>query len=307
MFGLNKKLYIIINKNSGTVLKLTEEGVETLLRKCLGERVHSILFMEGSEICPALQSLKHEEGEVIVGGGDGTAMCAAETLAPYKVPFGLLPLGTMNLLAQDLGSAPNFEQTITRLDRLVRDDIDVGYVNGRMFLCSAVIGFVPEGAVAREALRESTTIETMARFISTIRRGMGGDIKNLLHIKSREGDKGFPLETTALIISNNSFVQNPANGSERFLRQTLSDGKLAVYSAAPKDMMDGIKMALSLWQGDWQDHESIMSFEAPELIVETQDKNILVSLDGEPVEMQSPLHFTIKPKSVPVLRMELSS
>ena len=62
-----------------------------------------------------------------------------------------------------------------------------------------------------------------------------------------------------------------------------------------------------MWQGDWQDHESIRSFEAAELIVETEDRKILVSLDGEPLELESPLHFTVKPRSVPVLRMELKN
>src|SRR5690606_4021494 len=105
------------------------------------------------------------------------------------------------------------------------------------------------------------------------------------YLKSRRGDNPFVLTTTSLIISNNGFVQKPETGSQRFLRESLTDGKLAVYSASPRDMMDGLKMALSMWQGDWQDHESIMSFEAKELIVESPDKNTLVSLDGEPVEM----------------------
>ena len=297
---------IIINKNSGTVLRLGQEAVEKLLRDHLHERIERIDFLEGKDICPTLHELKDEKDiEVLVGGGDGSAVCAAETLGPAKVPFGILPLGTMNLLAQDLGAAPTFEETIAKFGRLVRDDIDAGYVNGHIFLCSAVVGFVPEGAVAREALRENTGIATIANFIGTIARGMGGDIKQTLNLKSRHTDKPYRLETTALIVSNNSFIQKPLDPVHRFLRESLRDGKLAVYSAAPRDMMDGLKMALSLWQGDWQDHESVRSFEVTELIVETEENKILVSLDGEPLDMQSPLHFTIKPKSVPVLRMEL--
>jgi diacylglycerol kinase family enzyme len=161
--------------------------------------------------------------------------------------------------------------------------------------------------VAREALRENTGLQTITNFIGTITRGMRGEIKQVLNLKSRHTDKPYPLETTALIVSNNSFIVKPSDAAQRFLRESLHDGKLAVYSASPRDMMDGLKMALSLWQGDWQDHESVMSFETSELIVETEDKNVLVSLDGEPKEMQSPLHFTMKETSVPVLRMELKA
>lgn len=296
--------HILINKNSGTVLRLGEELVEKLLRERI-EKIEGLHFLEGGDICPLLHKLKDTDMHILVGGGDGSAVCAAETLGPAKVPFGILPLGTMNLLAQDLGSAPTFEETIARFDKLVPDTIDAGYVNDRIFLCSAVVGFVPEGAVAREALRENTGLVTLANFVGTVARGMFGEIKQTLNLKSRHGDKPFPVETTALIVANNSYVQNPQDPTQRFLRESLKDGKLAVYSAAPRDMMDGLKMALSLWQGDWQDHESVRSFETTEFIVETQEAEPLVSLDGEPLTMQSPLHFTIKPQSVPVLRMEL--
>lgn len=300
-------MQVIINKNSGTVLRLGQDAVENMLRDRFADKIKGLHFLEGGDMCPLLHKIKDADPDmdIIVGGGDGSAVCAAETLGPAKIPFGILPLGTMNLLAQDLGSASTFEETMGRFDRLVRDDIDAGYVNGRIFLCSAVVGFVPEGAVAREALRENTGLETITNFLGTIARGMSGEIKHKLNLKSRHGDKPYPIETTALIVSNNSFVQRPQDPTQRFLRESLHDGKLAVYSAAPRDMMDGLKMALSMWQGDWQDHESIRSFEAPELIVETEDKKVLVSLDGEPLEMESPLHFTVKPRSVPVLRMEL--
>lgn len=302
------KFVVLINKASGTVLRLGEEKVKALVTERLGDRLVSLELLETKDIVTSLNKLARSQPDgVLIGGGDGTAVCAAEILGPAKVPFAVLPLGTMNLLAQDLGSAATFEQTIERFDRLVNDDIDVGLCNGRMFLCSAVIGFVPESAMVREELREAATIETMARFVGTLRRGLGGEIKHKLHLKSRAGDKAYPIETTSLIISNNSFVKNPAEGTQRFLRESLSDGKLAVYSAAPKDMMDGLKMALSLWQGDWQEHESIRSFETREMIVETEDREILVSLDGEPMEMKSPLHFSVRPKILPILRMELAA
>lgn len=301
-----QKYVILINKHSGTVLRLGEEKIVAMMQERLGDNIVSLELLETKDIQTSLEKLSREKPDgVIIGGGDGTAVCAAEILGPAKVPFAVLPLGTMNLLAQDLGSAPTFEQTIEHFENLVNDDIDIGMCNGRMFLCSAVIGFVPESAIVREELREAATIETMTRFISTIRRGMGGETKSKLFLKSKPEDKPYPLETTSLIISNNSFVKHPASGAERFMRETLTDGKLAVYSAAPTGMMDGLKMALSMWQGDWQNHENINSFETTEMIVETEDKNILVSLDGEPIEMQSPLHFSVMPKHLSILRMEL--
>ena len=302
------KFVILINKNSGTVLRLGEEKVRAMLAERLGDRTISLELLETKDIQTTLHKLAQQKPKgVLIGGGDGTAVCAAEILGPAKVPFAVLPLGTMNLLAQDLGSAVTFEQTLERLETFARHDIDVGLCNGRMFLCSAVVGFVPESAVVREELREAATIETLARFVGTIRRGLGGEIRHRLFIKRREGEDAHALETTSLIVSNNAFVKNPSSGAERFLRETLTTGKLGVYSAAPKDIMDGLKIALALWQGDWQEQESIMSFQTPELIVDTPDRDILVSLDGEPVTMELPLKFSVLPKGLPVLRMELAA
>lgn len=297
---------VVINKNSGTVLRLGEENVESQLRAALPGRIGKVLFLEGGEIGPALQGLRSENANgLLVGGGDGSAVCAAETLGKAGVPFGVLPLGTMNLLARDLGAAATFGETLARLGAFVPDRIDAGLVNGRTFLCSAVIGFVPEGALAREAMRDDTGLETVVGFLGTMARGIGGDIRHVLNLKSRPEDAGRTLETTSLVIANNSFIRHPSEAGHRFFRQSLKDGKLAVYSAAPRDMMDGLTMALSVLQGDWQDHDSIRSFETTGLVVETANRTELVSLDGEPVELQTPLHFTVSCKSIPVLRMEL--
>lgn len=297
---------VLVNKKSGTVLRLGQDVVSGHLKEALGGQLGEVRFMEGGEIAEALHHLGERAAHgVLVGGGDGTAVSVAQSLAKTDIPFGILPLGTMNLLAQDLGAAPTFEETMSRIKRLVPDQIDTGLLNGRMFLCSAVIGFVPEGAIAREALRTEADFETVTNFLGTIARGMGGDIRQKLTLKSRLDDEAYPIDTTSLVVSNNGFVRKPLEAEHRFFRPSLTDGKLAVYSAAPRDMMDGLKMALSLWQGDWQDHGSIRSFETPELVVETQEDKTLVALDGESVEMESPLHFTVGRKSVRVFRMEL--
>lgn len=299
------KMDVFVNKSGGSVLRLGEDRVAALIQEGLGARMGALNLMNGDELSHALKKVTGKN-PLLIGGGDGTAVCAAQILSPRDIPFGILPLGTMNLLAQDLGAYPTFEQTLESFDNFSLDTIDAGMVNGKLFLCSAVIGFVPEGAVAREELRDNTTIENMTKFFSTIRRGMGGDMSQILYLRGKESDQPFGLETTSLIISNNSFAPStPESG--RFLRETLKDGKLAVYSASPKNMLDGLKIAFSMWQGNWQDHESILSFETEELIVDAQEKKILISLDGEPVEMTGPLRFSIQRQTIPVLRMMMKT
>lgn len=301
-------LHVIVNKNSGTVLRLGEETVTKMLYDALGERIHSFHMIEGSQMCGKIDRLTQSDSRsILIGGGDGSATCAAELLQGSDVHFGVLPLGTMNLLAQDLGSAPTFEETMARFKTLKEDTIDMGLVNGRMFLCSAVVGLVPESAVVREEIRETGSIEAAARFMGTIAKGMVGSISQDLFLRQSEHDAPVPLNTTSLIISNNRFTCKPEDISARFARDTLKDGYLAVYSAAPKDIIDGLRLLMKMWQGQWQDDQSVIAFETPELIVDAAEKEILVSLDGEPVKMHAPLKFKLHRQSLSVLRLELSS
>lgn len=306
---MSKKLHIVISKSSGTVLRLGEDAVESMLIDKFNDVIQSIQMVETRDICETIDALGHDPAhhDLLIGGGDGTAVCAAEHLADRGVHFGMLPLGTMNLLAQDLGAAPTFEETMQRLVSFHEDTIDLGMVNGRFFLCSAVIGLVPESALAREELRSGIDIDALSRFVGAITRGMSGADKRHLELRLGEDQAAIDHETTSLIIANNRFVKNPEMPSARFLRETLKDGKLAVYSAAPSDMIDGVRLLARMIQGAWQQDEAVLSFETPSLMVGAKEKTILVSLDGEPMEMSTPLKFSIRPQSLPVLRMDLAA
>lgn len=307
---MKENFQVIINRLSGTVLRLGEDKVKSMLEDAFGHRMLSLHMVEAKDLCSAIDALGHgEDTDLLIGGGDGTAVCAAAHLMGRGVHFGMLPLGTMNLLAQDLGSAATFEETMARFKDMREDKIDLGTVNDKFFLCSAVIGLVPESAIAREEIRDeqASTINALAKFVGTIARGMGGIDKQSLDLRLGDEEAPFPLETTSLIISNNRFVRNPGASAERFLRETLKAGKLAVYSAAPQDMMGGMRLLFKMVQGSWQEDDAIFSFETPSLIVAAPQDKLLISLDGEPLEMTLPLHFTIRSKALPVLRMELAS
>lgn len=301
-------LHVIVNKNSGTVLRLGEETVTKMLHDTLGERIYSFHMVEAEQMCEKIDRLTQSDSRgILIGGGDGSATCAAELLQGTDVHFGVLPLGTMNLLAQDLGSAPTFEETIARFQGIREDTIDLGLVNGRMFLCSAVIGLVPESAIVREELRETGSIEAAAKFMATVARGITGSQSQELLLRQSESDEPVPLNTTSLIISNNRFVNQPEDINSRFARDTMKDGYLAVYSAAPRDIIDGLRLLMKMWQGQWQDDQAVIAFETPALIVDSPAKEILVSLDGEPIKMHAPLKFKLHRQSLPVLRLELAS
>jgi diacylglycerol kinase family enzyme len=101
------------------------------------------------------QALDGGAGVVIAFGGDGTARVVAEVLARTGVPMGLLPAGTGNLLARNLGIPPNRLESSLQIALTGRDrKIDVGHaelganthakLRREAFLVMAGLGFDAE-------------------------------------------------------------------------------------------------------------------------------------------------------------------
>ncbi|WP_434613862.1 diacylglycerol/lipid kinase family protein [Arthrobacter sp. A5] len=94
---------IIINPSKNVAVDFKT----TLLDICLEEGWAEPLWLETTEDDPgagqARQALEEDVDLVIAAGGDGTVRCVADVLAGTDTPLGLIPLGTGNLLARNLG------------------------------------------------------------------------------------------------------------------------------------------------------------------------------------------------------------
>ena len=93
---------ILINKRSGTVLNMGEPAIQAAI-DASGIAIDELLFCEPDHMQDELERLAKSKTPLIVGGGDGTIRECAVHLAQVEKAFGILPFGTMNLMAADLG------------------------------------------------------------------------------------------------------------------------------------------------------------------------------------------------------------
>ena len=111
-----------------------------------------IEMVDGSRITAHVTALVEQGAKrIIVGGGDGSVGAAAQALAGSEAALGILPLGTLNHFARDLGIP--FE--LDRAAALIADGhvraVDVAEVNGRVFVNNSATGLYPLMVVDRES------------------------------------------------------------------------------------------------------------------------------------------------------------
>src|SRR5207248_6027529 len=90
---------------------------------------------------------------VIVGGGDGTVAAAAAALAATETLLGILPLGTLNHFARDLGLPLNINEAVRLIASGPERRVDVAEMNGRIFINNSAIGLYPLMVIDRDLQR----------------------------------------------------------------------------------------------------------------------------------------------------------
>ena len=91
---------------------------------------------------------------LIVGGGDGTISAAASALVGTETRLGILPLGTLNHFARDLGIPTDLDEAAKLIAAGAERRVDVAEMNGRIFINNSAIGLYPLMVVDRDVQRK---------------------------------------------------------------------------------------------------------------------------------------------------------
>jgi len=77
---------------------------------------------------------------VLACGGDGTVTACAEGVTDTGVPLAIIPMGTGNLLARNIGLPSGLDEALAVALGGVQQPIDAGRVNGTLFVVMAGLG-----------------------------------------------------------------------------------------------------------------------------------------------------------------------
>jgi diacylglycerol kinase family enzyme len=290
-------LPVLINPRSGS--GFGDDGAERLvgLFRAAGVEAQIHLARSHEEIVGLAKRLAGGRAPLIVaGGGDGTMNAVASVLAGGDTALGVLPLGTLNHFARDLGIPLELEAAVAIVAKGVRKAIDVGEVNGRIFVNNSSIGLYPAIVRRREKLRRRLgggKWRAMLWAMLTVLRG-----HPFLDV-ALELDGGAQRRRTPFV-----FVGNNIYNMEGFyigLRERLDAGVLSVYVTHRRRRLGLVLLALRALFGLLHQARDFEASTTRELRIESRHKRLLVATDGEVTALEMPLEYRIRPGALQVI------
>ena len=293
---MSSQVAVIINTGSGTDDK--EEARERLTAFFKSQNCDASIHCarDGGELILLTQRAVEEGAQIIVaGGGDGTINAVAQEVVATNHTLGVLPLGTFNHFAKDLHIPLDLEEAarVCLEGRTAR--VDVGEVNGRMFLNNSSLGLYPSIVREREKLQERLGHGKFRAFIwaalTVLRR------YPFLTIRLSTDEREMLRRTPFLFIGNNEYEMENFNiGS----RACLDRGLLSMYIAHSTGRLGLLRLGWRAFFGGLRDEEDFDALCTKEIWIETRRRRLRVATDGEVTIMQSPLHYRVRPGALRV-------
>jgi diacylglycerol kinase family enzyme len=290
--------HILLNTRSGAAA--TGAVTPEALQAYFSERGETVSIDADTSIpfAKRLQRAASSPARVLLAaGGDGTATALAQVAIETGKTLAILPLGTANLLARDLAIPLVVEKWLEELETMQPRRIDVGEVNGRIFLHKVVIGAVPGIALAREQIRGRADLAAKLGFFSYFVRRLSRLRRFAAEITPESGEPRIE-RVQSIAVANNDYA---AGIGQVFTRPRLDAGTLSLYVVRHLNFADALRLGAGMLMGTWRTDEAIEIENVKSVVIRTRSRRLNAMVDGEVVGLQGPLTFRIRPLALSIL------
>jgi len=244
-----------------------------------------VRLVDGCEVAAAV------EGAVAAG----TLRSAATVLIGTDTPLAVLPRGTFNHFAKDIGVPLALRAAIAAIATGHATTVDVGEVNGHIFLNNSAVGAYPRLVAHREAVRRRFGLPKWPAVAYGFVRALTQPPRLRLFLDL--DDEIVSLSTWFVLVSNNRYRMRRLGYARR---AGMTRGELGVYATLGPNRPRATAAFARMLAGrppkddvlETTSHGFRLASSAPEL---------LVSLDGELVRLVPPLLFRVRPRALTVI------
>jgi YegS/Rv2252/BmrU family lipid kinase len=233
---------------------------------------------------------------LVVGGGDGTISAAASALVGTETLLGILPLGTLNHFARDLGIPAKIEEAVELIAKRPERRVDVAQMNDRIFINNSAIGLYPLMVVDRDAQRRRLgRSKKLAMIVASVRTLARFHHERLTLTVNDEKER---VDTPLLFVGNNDYrVDIGAAGQ----RESVEDGRLSVLVMRKKTRRGFIAATLRALLNRAREDDMDHIEDVERLRVSSHRGMLAISLDGEVVRVTPPLDYKIRHQALRVI------
>jgi YegS/Rv2252/BmrU family lipid kinase len=230
---------------------------------------------------------------IVAAGGDGTVNEVVNGIGTAPVFLGILPMGTVNVFALELGLPLNLDKAWKVIAAKKIRHVDLASANGHYFVQMAGIGF--DAQVVKENSRATKQVLGPLSYLLTATKvavASPPQLRVICHGKTM-------AEGSFVLVGNGRFYGGPFS---LFNEASLYDGLLDVCVFRGSDYLSIIRYMRGALFGSLSKFSDVSYFKAKNLVVES-NREVPLEVDGE-LSGHSPVRFAIKPGRLRVLAPE---
>lgn len=291
------RVIALLNRNSGTAASSAtppeRQVAEALAAAGIDADVRCVAGDQLDDEAKAATAAKVDA--VIAGGGDGTISTVAAALVGSDTPLGVLPMGTLNHFAKDLGIPFELAAAAQIIAANNPRPIDLARVNDQIFVNNSSLGVYAHALVERDATQRRSRLSKWPAMtlgvLKTCRRAP------MIHVRLDADGAVVKLKTPLIFVGNNRYRLDLLNVGAR---DRLDEGVLSLYVARAQSRWGMLKLLLNGALGRLQQDRDFETLYPREVWMETRRTRLHVAADGEVMRMNAPLHYEILPQALRV-------
>jgi diacylglycerol kinase family enzyme len=263
-----------------------------LADECRARGIEPVVLQPDDDMLDLARDAIDRGADVIgMAGGDGSQALVASVAATRGIPMVVIPAGTRNHLALDLGI--DRDDVVGALDafgQAVERPMDLAEVNGRVFVNNVSLGLyaaIVQSTEYRDA-KADTTLSALPKLL-----GPGSQPMDL-RFESPDGTRHDGAHVVQ--VSNGPYGTTLATITGR---PSIETGKLGIITLVLPDDAATRRFVAALATNHPERYEGLQIWSGPEFVIDSGGP-VAVGLDGEALSMDPPLRFTIRPHALRV-------
>ncbi len=286
------RILLILNPNAGSTAT-SRVAIQDLAAALVGHTLEVALPENGAQAEDAARSAVGQGYErILVGGGDGTVNSVLPALAGSETALGILPVGTVNVLAREFRIPLELDGALKVALHGTPRRVDLGQANGHPFALMAGLGY--DARVVADVVPELKKLIGPFAYVTAGLQALAVHKSSQFHIEM--DDLSVQVPAWLMIVGNAAYYTYELSLSPD---ARMDDGMLDVCIFAEQTALDRLTQLFAAAVGLHAQHPNVTIFRTSSLRI-TAEPRVQLQLDGDPAGT-TPVEISVLPGALTVM------